>query len=73
MSNADEVTDANGERADGWRELNAFAIIDADGWIISRYTVQGIGKYLLWGADGKPRGPFDDIGASRRRSINQSR
>jgi hypothetical protein len=61
--------------ADGWRELNPFAITDAEGWVISRYTVMGIAKILLWESNGKPHGPFDDVAAAKsyRRATHGSR
>ena len=66
------VTLAN---ADGWRELNPVAITDAEGWIISRYTVMGTAKILLWESNGKPHGPFDDAAAAKsyRRATHGSR
>jgi hypothetical protein len=71
---AGEVT-AAASGADGWRELNPFAITDAEGWIISRYTVMGVNKFLLWESNGKPHGPFDAITAAKscRRSAHDTR
>jgi hypothetical protein len=53
---ADDVAEQQADRADEWREFKAFAIVHPDGWTITRYTVMGQVRHLLWDAAGKARG-----------------
>ncbi|MGF6604709.1 hypothetical protein P3T23_009465 [Paraburkholderia sp. GAS448] len=51
---------------DDWTEINPYALSHPDGWLISRYCVNGSDLFLLWDPDGKCRGRFRRIPSARR-------
>ena len=65
MSDVTDVAGHEADNADAWRELNAFTLTRADGWMITRYMVMQSDTYLAWDPFGKAHGPVHDMASAK--------